>query len=99
VNVPSPGDGSQAGAPAFLDVVDIDDGGDRHALDPELVSEVFDVMCALAESGMTMIVVTHEIALAREVSEHMVFMAGGEIVEKGQPAEVLGNPSHPQKQA
>ena len=57
------------------------------------------VMRDLAESGMTMIVVTHEIAFAREVSDHVVFMGGGEIVEQGKPADVLGNPSHPQTQA
>ncbi len=69
------------------------------ALDPELVSDVLDVMRDLAESGMTMIVVTHEIAFAREVADHVVFMAGGEIVEEGPPAEVLGRPAHPQTQA
>ena len=69
------------------------------ALDPELVSDVLDVMRDLAESGMTMIVVTHEIAFAREVADRVVFMAGGEIVEQGRPADVLGNPSHPQTQA
>jgi polar amino acid transport system ATP-binding protein len=69
------------------------------ALDPELVSDVLDVMRDLAESGMTMIVVTHEIAFAREVADHVVFMAGGEIVEEGPPAEVLGRPTHPQTQA
>jgi polar amino acid transport system ATP-binding protein len=69
------------------------------ALDPELVSDVLDVMRDLAESGMTMVVVTHEIAFAREVADRVVFMAGGEIVEQGKPADVLGNPSHPQTQA
>ena len=69
------------------------------ALDPELVSDVLDVMRDLAESGMTMIVVTHEIAFAREVADCVVFMAGGEIVEEGPPAEVLGRPAHPQTQA
>ena len=68
------------------------------ALDPELVSDVLDVMRDLAESGMTMIVVTHEIAFAREVADRVVFMAGGEIVEQGKPREVLGNPTHPQTQ-
>ncbi|MFZ1725810.1 MAG: amino acid ABC transporter ATP-binding protein [Albidovulum sp.] len=69
------------------------------ALDPELVSDVLDVMRDLAESGMTMIVVTHEVAFAREVADRVVFMAGGEIVEQGKPADVIGNPSHPQTQA
>ncbi|MDH6232248.1 polar amino acid transport system ATP-binding protein [Mesorhizobium soli] len=69
------------------------------ALDPELVSDVLDVMRDLAESGMTMIVVTHEIGFAREVADRVVFMAGGEVVEEGKPADVLGNPSHPQTQA
>jgi polar amino acid transport system ATP-binding protein len=69
------------------------------ALDPELVSDVLDVMRDLAESGMTMIVVTHEIGFAREVADRIVFMAGGEIIEEGKPADVLGNPSHPQTQS
>jgi polar amino acid transport system ATP-binding protein len=69
------------------------------ALDPELVSDVLDVMRDLAESGMTMIVVTHEIGFAREVADRVVFMAGGEVVEEGKPADVLGNPMHPQTQA
>jgi polar amino acid transport system ATP-binding protein len=69
------------------------------ALDPELVSDVLVVMRDLAECGMTMVVVTHEIAFAREVADRVVFMAGGEIVEQGKPADVLGNPSHPQTQA
>ncbi|WP_305773838.1 amino acid ABC transporter ATP-binding protein [Labrys sp. KNU-23] len=69
------------------------------ALDPELVSDVLDVMRDLAQSGMTMIVVTHEIAFAREVADHIVFMAGGEIIEEGRPGDVLGNPCHPQTQA
>ena len=69
------------------------------ALDPELVSDVLDVMRDLARSGMTMVVVTHEISFAREVADRVVFMADGEIVEQGKPAEVLGNPQHPQTQA
>jgi len=62
------------------------------ALDPELVGEVLDVMRGLAESGMTMIVVTHEMGFAREVASKVAFMADGRIVEYGTPAEVLGNP-------
>jgi polar amino acid transport system ATP-binding protein len=64
------------------------------ALDPELVGEVLDVMRALADEGMTMIVVTHEIGFAREVGDTMVFMDGGVVVEEGDPVEVLTNPQH-----
>ena len=62
------------------------------ALDPELIKEVLDVMRELAEEGMTMIVVTHEIGFAREVADRVVFMDGGVIVEEGPPAEVLESP-------
>jgi polar amino acid transport system ATP-binding protein len=62
------------------------------ALDPELVGEVLDVMRGLADSGMTMVVVTHEIGFAREVGDSLVFMDGGVIVESGKPREVLSNP-------
>jgi len=62
------------------------------ALDPELVGEVLDVMRALAEDGMTMIVVTHEIGFAREVGDSLVFMDGGVVVEAGPPREVIANP-------
>ena len=62
------------------------------ALDPELVGEVLAVMTKLAESGMTMIVVTHEIGFAREVADRVIFMDGGYIVEEGHPSEVLVNP-------
>ncbi len=62
------------------------------ALDPELVKGVLDVMRDLAESGMTMICVTHEIGFAREVADRVIFMDGGYIVEQGPPDEVLGNP-------
>ncbi|MCK9794374.1 amino acid ABC transporter ATP-binding protein [Isoptericola sp. 4D.3] len=65
------------------------------ALDPELVGEVLAVMQDLARSGMTMIVVTHEIGFAREVADHVVFMDDGAIVEEGAPADVLDNPSEP----
>ena len=64
------------------------------ALDPELVGEVLDVMRGLADEGMTMIVVTHEMGFAREVGDSLVFMDAGVIVERGRPAEVL---SHPQQ--
>jgi polar amino acid transport system ATP-binding protein len=62
------------------------------ALDPELVKEVLDTMRELAEEGMTMMVVTHEIGFAREVADRVIFMDGGVIVEQGPPAEVLENP-------
>jgi len=62
------------------------------ALDPELVKEVLDTMRELAEEGMTMIVVTHEIEFAREVADRVVFMDGGVIVEEGPPAQVLDSP-------
>lgn len=62
------------------------------ALDPELVGEVLGVMKDLADSGMTMIVVTHEIGFAREVADRVVFMDGGVVIESGTPAEVLENP-------
>ncbi|GMA92915.1 amino acid ABC transporter ATP-binding protein [Homoserinibacter gongjuensis] len=64
------------------------------ALDPELVGEVLQVMKQLAESGMTMIVVTHEMGFAREVADSLVFMDGGVVVESGDPREVLSNPQH-----
>ena len=62
------------------------------ALDPELVGEVLDVMRQLAQDGMTMIVVTHEMGFAREVGDTAVFMDGGVVVESGRPGEVLVNP-------
>ena len=62
------------------------------ALDPEIVGEVLDVMRNLARQGMTMVVVTHEMAFAREVSDRIVFMDQGVILEQGTPAEVFGNP-------
>ena len=68
------------------------------ALDPELVGEVLSVMQDLARSGMTMIVVTHEIGFAREVADHVVFMDDGVIVESGPPAEVLDNPKEERTQ-
>jgi polar amino acid transport system ATP-binding protein len=69
------------------------------ALDPELVGEVLDVMKELARSGMTMIVVTHEMGFAREVADSLVFMDGGVVVESGDPKEVLSNPQHQRTQA
>jgi polar amino acid transport system ATP-binding protein len=64
------------------------------ALDPELAGEVLDVMRSLAEEGMTMMVVTHEMGFARHVADRVVFMDGGVIVEQGPPAQVLGEPAH-----
>ncbi|MHC2618141.1 ABC-type polar amino acid transport system ATPase subunit [Bradyrhizobium huanghuaihaiense] len=64
------------------------------ALDPQLVREVLNVMKDLARSGMTMLVVTHEMSFAREVGDTLVFMADGVVVEKGHPADVLDRPSH-----
>jgi polar amino acid transport system ATP-binding protein len=64
------------------------------ALDPELVGEVLAVMRDLARSGMTMIVVTHELGFAREVANRIVFMDQGQVVESGTPEQVLSNPQH-----
>ncbi len=62
------------------------------ALDPEMVGEVLEVMKRLAQSGLTMVVVTHEMAFARDVSDRVIFMDGGVIAEEGTPAELFGNP-------
>ena len=62
------------------------------ALDPEMVGEVLDVMKDLAQSGMTMVVVTHEMGFAKEVGDRVIFMDEGVIVEQGSPGEVLNNP-------
>ena len=64
------------------------------ALDPEMVSEVLDTMIELANSGMTMICVTHEMGFARQVADRIVFMADGEIVEQNTPEEFFNNPQH-----
>ncbi len=69
------------------------------ALDPEMVGEVLEVMKALAHDGMTMLIVTHEMAFARDVSSRVVFMDGGIICEEGTPGEVFSNPQQPQTQA
>jgi len=69
------------------------------ALDPELVGDVLDVMRGLAEDGMTMVVVTHEMGFAREVGDSLVFMDAGIIVEAGNPREVLSNPRHERTKA
>jgi polar amino acid transport system ATP-binding protein len=69
------------------------------ALDPELVGDVLDAMRGLAEDGMTMVVVTHEMGFAREVGDSLVFMDAGFIVEAGHPREVLSNPQHERTRA
>ena len=68
------------------------------ALDPEMVGEVLSVMTDLAQEGMTMVVVTHEIGFARSVADHVVFMDGGYIVEQGTPEDVLDHPQQPRTQ-
>ena len=68
------------------------------ALDPEMVGEVLDLMKQLADEGMTMIIVTHEMGFAREVADHVMFMDEGVIVEQGPPAELFENPQHPRTQ-
>jgi polar amino acid transport system permease protein len=68
------------------------------ALDPELVGDVLAVMRRLAEAGMTMLVVTHEVRFAREVADRIVFMDEGLVVEQGTPAEVLGSPKQERTQ-
>jgi polar amino acid transport system ATP-binding protein len=69
------------------------------ALDPELVGEVLDVMRDLANAGMTMVVVTHEMGFAREVADTVAFMDAGVIVEAGAPRDVIGNPQHERTRA
>ena len=64
------------------------------ALDPELVGDVLAVMRKLAEEGMTMLVVTHEMQFAREVADSVLFMDGGVVVEQGPPSQVIGDPQH-----
>ena len=68
------------------------------ALDPEMVGEVLAVMKELADEGMTMVVVTHEMGFAREVGNRILFMDGGKIVEQGTPEEIFGSPQHPRLQ-
>ncbi len=65
------------------------------ALDPQMVGEVLDVMRSLADDGLTMIVVTHEMAFARDVSTNVVFMSGGVICEEGKPKDIFENPQNP----
>ena len=68
------------------------------ALDPELVGDVLAVMRSLADDGLTMVVVTHEMGFAREVADRVLFLDGGVIVEQGPAREVLSNPTHPRTQ-
>jgi polar amino acid transport system ATP-binding protein len=68
------------------------------ALDPEMVGDVLEVLRALAQGGMTMVVVTHEMGFAREVASRVIFMDGGNIVEDAPPAELFDNPKHPRLQ-
>ncbi|MFJ4296783.1 amino acid ABC transporter ATP-binding protein [Curtobacterium sp. NPDC089689] len=65
------------------------------ALDPELVGEVLGVIRSLADSGTTLVIVTHEVAFAREVADHVVFLDHGRVVEQGPPAQVIDAPRHP----
>lgn len=69
------------------------------ALDPEMVGEVLRVMKELAQSGLTMIIVTHEMEFAREISDRIVFMDKGLIVEEGSPDELFNNPKHERTKA
>ena len=68
------------------------------ALDPEMVGEVLNVMKELAQSGMTMVVVTHEMGFAREVGNRVLFMDEGKLLEEGTPEEIFGSPKHPRLQ-
>ena len=68
------------------------------ALDPEMVGEVLDVMKELAQEGMTMVVVTHEMGFAREVGNRVLFMADGKLLEQGSPSDIFENPQHPRLQ-
>ena len=69
------------------------------ALDPEMVGEVLEVMRKLADDGMTMVVVTHEMGFAREVANRVLFMDAGEVIEQGTPEEIFGNPHNPRTQS
>lgn len=68
------------------------------ALDPEMVGEVLDVIKGLVHTGMTSVIVTHEMGFAREVSDRVLFIADGNILEDGRPEQVFTNPSHPRLQ-
>lgn len=68
------------------------------ALDPEMIAEVLDVMVTLAESGMTMLCVTHEMGFARKVADRVIFMDGGEIIEQNEPEAFFNNPQNERTQ-
>mgnify|MGYP000854889710 FL=1 len=68
------------------------------ALDPEMVGEVLEVMKRLAEDGMSMIIVTHEMGFAREVADRVLFMDGGIILEEGRPQDIFSNPKNERTQ-
>jgi general L-amino acid transport system ATP-binding protein len=68
------------------------------ALDPEMIAEVLDVMVGLAEDGMTMLCVTHEMGFARKVANRVIFMDGGQIVEQNEPEEFFNNPQNERTQ-
>ena len=68
------------------------------ALDPEMVGEVLDVMKDLAQKGMTMVCVTHEMGFAREVGNRVVFMEGGKLIEQGTPDQIFNHPQSPRLQ-
>ena len=68
------------------------------ALDPEMVGEVLNVIKQLAQEGMTMVIVTHEMGFAREVADQVIFMDGGYVVEKGTPTEIFSNPQNERTQ-
>ena len=68
------------------------------ALDPEMVGEVLEVMRDLAKDGMTMVVVTHEMGFAKEVANHVMFMADGKLLEEGSPEEIFSHPRNPRLQ-
>ncbi len=69
------------------------------ALDPELVGEVLETMRRLAKDGMTMVLVTHELAFAREVADRVIMMADGQVIEEASPAEFFSSPQHPRSKA
>ena len=68
------------------------------ALDPEMVGEVLQVMKQLANKGMTMVIVTHEMGFAKEVADRVIFMASGKIVEEGTPEQIFEHPQQPRTQ-
>ena len=68
------------------------------ALDPEMVGEVLEVMKRLAEDGMSMIIVTHEMGFAREVADRVLFMDGGIVLEEGRPQDIFSNPKNERTQ-